>query len=331
MLIPSHMHQYFLSLWLVIGLAAILWPAWKVRNWKQVTCSAASIILATCAYALLLSDDFSMLPYCFGAFVLGGWILMRKFGAFDPSFAAKKLLSYYLTAIFLFFCAECCVSHLRFGTLLILVAFCILGASYPFHGWIEHFFVHAPSCLVSAFLLFFRPAVWFFTLQFLSTFIPVGDHRFLRIFCMILGIWSCFFVPVLFFSKKENRKLLGYMVCWQNGIIWLMLSYCKVYNYVFLFEFSLIQSISLALLFLCFIETQRQLNGDDTIGIRATYRFSKLRTYIIFATLASFKLWPLLICYLVHTSYFCATYCAISCALYLCFVLRTFILNFIGI
>lgn len=328
MIFFSNMHHYLLPAWLGIGSMILIWPALKNRNCEQATCSAAGLILTACAYVTLLNDDFSLLAHCVGIFTLIGWIVMRKFGTFDSGFAAKKFLTYHLAGILLFFLAK---PQSHPSVALFLIALCFFSGSQPFHGWIEHFFSHAPSGLVLTFLLFFRPIVWFFTLQFICAVISIENYEIFRKFCLIFGLWGSLFVPVLFFSKRENRKFLGYMVCWQNGILWLILSRCKVYDYVFLFEFSIMQGILLALLFLSFIATQRQLHGEDVIGLRPSHLLKKSRACFIFMLLIPFGIWPLLVSRALGLSCLYLTYSAISCSIYFSFLYRTFLKNRIGI
>ncbi|MDR2720977.1 MAG: hypothetical protein LBB15_01660 [Puniceicoccales bacterium] len=303
----------------------LLWPVLKNWNRAQVMCSLASVILAIVACEILFSGNFLAIPHCYGFFTLAGWVIMRKFGMFDPGFAAGKFFAYHLMANIFFFCAEHWTPQSQFGTALFLISFCIFSSSFPFHGWIEHFFSHAPTCLIAIFLLFLRPFVWFFTLQFSSTIVPFENFGVFRKIFIILGILGCLFVPILFFSKRENRKLLGYILCWQNGILWLLLSYCKLYSYTFLFEFSIIQGILLTLLLFNFVEIQKQRHNDSIICFRSMYHLKKLCGFTICSTLGLLGIWPLLMCWSIHAPRLCLAISAASCLLYFSFVYRVFV------
>jgi hypothetical protein len=255
--------------------------------------------------------------------------MIRKFGLFDSGFAAKKFLVYHLGAIVLFYFAG--VLSSRGGIISFLVMFAILSSSYPFHGWIEHFFSHAPSRLVAAFLLFFRPVVWFFTLQFISAVITVENYAFLQKAFLFFGLLGCLFVPVLFFAKQENRKFLSYAVCWQNGVIWLFLAHCRVSDYIPLFKLSVMQGFLLTLPLLSFVENQKHIQSDGIISLRSIFSLKKSRAYGVCLTLIALGILPLFTCCLTGTYRLYVTCSAISCPLYFYFTYRAFVRNRIGI
>jgi hypothetical protein len=321
------MRQHLPMIWLGIGSAMLLWPALEKRSCAQVVCSLVSVILAIFACGMLLRDDLFIVPFCCGIFALVGWIIMRRFGIFDSNFAAKKFLMYHLVACCLFFYAEYWWLRARLGVALFPVALCIFSASFPFHGWVEHFFSHAPMCLGAVFLLFFRPFAWFFTLQFLSIAASVENYGFSEKFSGVLGVLGCLFLPILFFSKEENRKFLGYVLCWQNSILWLSLSNCEVYVYDLLFEFSIAQGALLTLLLFAFAGIQRRRQSDSIICLKSICCLGKPRGFVIGIALVLLGIWPLLLV----SSRFMRMSClqvvslTISCLLYFCFLCCTFL------
>ncbi|MDR2436074.1 MAG: hypothetical protein LBD33_02065 [Puniceicoccales bacterium] len=325
------MHRNLPSIWLGISFTMLLWPALKNWNRAQVVCLLASVALAVALCGTVFSGNFLAVPHCCVFFTLIGWVVVRKFGAFDPSFAARKFFMYHLVANILFLCFARWMPQSRSGTALLLIALCIFSSSFPFHGWIEHFFSHAPACLVAVFLLFLRPFVWFFTLQFLSVIISIENFDAFRKIFTALGALGCLFVPILFFSKKENRKLLGYMLCWQNGILWLLLSCCKLYSYIFLFELSVIQGILLTLLFFSFVEMQKQRRSDEIICFGSIYRLKKLWGFTVCSAFSLLGTWPLLMCWSIRVPYLCSMGSAASCLLYFCFTYRAFLRESVGL
>jgi hypothetical protein len=70
-----------------------------------------------------------------------------------------------------------------------------------------------------------------------------------KLFPMVLVWGSLGFVPILFFSKSEIRRLISRMACWQSGYIWLFALYFpeKILNSVSLFAIS--QGIFIAIIF----------------------------------------------------------------------------------
>jgi hypothetical protein len=268
-----------------------------------------------------------IMPCCCGIFALVGRIVMRKFGISDPSFAAKKFLIYHLTACCLFFCAEYWFPQSQFGAMLFLASLCIFTASFPFHGWIEHFFSHAPILLVFVFLTFICSLVWSVALRFMSVAVSVEIHDFLGKFSATIGILGCLFVPILFFSKRENRKFLGYALCWQNGILWTLLSCCKAGTYIFSDGFSLTYCMPIAFLLGIISEVQKRYQSDDIIPLGEIYRTEKFFALAIGTVLVTLGVWPLfvLVCKFRQLPCLQMASIAISCLLYFGFLYRAFI------
>jgi hypothetical protein len=72
---------------------------------------------------------------------------------------------------------------------------------------------------------------------------------------------------------------LGYMLCWQDGILWLLLSCCKLSSWIFLFEFSVIQGILLTLPLFSFVKMQKRRQSDGIICFGSIYRPKTLWIY----------------------------------------------------
>jgi hypothetical protein len=323
--------RYFLQFWLIIGFAVLLLPVVRNRSSAQFICSGVSAALASCACATLLSDDFFLLPHCFGIFATVGWYIVGKFGVADSRFAARKFITYHLLAVLLLCIAL--VLALRFDARVVLcsIALCVFSATYPFHGWIEHFFAHAPSCLVVGFLLFFRTVAWFFTLQLLSTAISIENYAFFRGIFLSFGFLGALFVPILFFSKRENRKFLGYAVCWQNGVLWLILPCCRICDYAMVFELAVIQGFLLASIFLGFVENQKRLKGDGIVCIKAMFAVKKSRACALCLALIFLGMLPLFGFAFMGVSRLYVASCSISCLLYFCFAYRAFVEGRVGL
>lgn len=271
--------------WFIFGLIIVCLPAFFDRQGSQIKCVLCNLLLVIIAYYMFYLSACVLMPYCYIFFAFVAYLILIKFGVADAHFAALKFIIYHTIAIIAFYLISISSINSSWCFFWTIFSFGILNTSYPFNGWIEHFYMHAPSSLLAVYNIFFRPLAIFFMLKVLSIIISIENYTYVRKTFLYLGVVGMIFIPILFFAKNENRRIVAYMTYWQSGLLWLILSDCSILNYISLVKFSILQGLILAILSLCVVFLHKKLHNDDLFNPYALWKTAKIHVSIIISSL----------------------------------------------
>ncbi len=255
----------FFFIWLFLGLFLISCPLFYDRRIEQIICVFVNTMLSIGVSIICILNNNIISYFYHLIFIAVVVYCLIKFGIFDSRFAAKKFSCYQLLSLsllsYLYYKNNNCCSYL----VITLIAYSIIFGGYFFHGWIEPFCMHVPSSLFATYLAFFYPVNVCFVLQFFQTSVTSEVASCVMKFCAVYGAIGALFVPVLFFSKTENRRLSAYLVTWNTCWLFFFLGNSNKLRYDILFLLSFIQNILLIGLNYCFVYFQQKLHCDGLI------------------------------------------------------------------
>ncbi len=288
------------TLWMLLGLFIILSPLFYNRGFEHLVNVSLGLLLSFVTYYYFHTSSYYNLIWYNLIFVLIGTYFLLKFGVSSSCFSAKKFVCYHSIALILLLVAYFGGEEYIASALILSLA--IVLAAYLFHGWLEPFFMHAPSGLLSTYLIFFYPLNIIFTLRILSVILKHHDNDSVLNICLFLGICGSLLGAVLFFARTENRRFLAYLTTWYSSLMFLFMNYCPIERYFILENFSIIYGILLAFLGQCFVYLHHKFQHDKLITFNEVKALNKNCSVLIQFVLILLGLLPFIEGIISHIS-----------------------------
>lgn len=284
--------------------------------------SATTIIsVFFCIFVLLNNEipakfNFNIDLLCFfGTFFTTAAIMLSRFGIDDTRFTINKLTCWHFTGLGLIMIGWLFDQSQPHTQICMALGVMIFFASYPFVGWLDHFFIHSPLDLMAIFQLIIRPtaavtfALWIMAMSEYKTSVPFFAT------CNFFASSSLIFVPILMFTKKDLRRLIAYISTSETGFLMFLATtlttdYKKIYLLAFI-QGALLLAITKATI--CFQRKTQQDRIHDLLGI--FYKDRPLAVSII-TPLILLEATNILAAFLLRHSPIILTLCALSIAVF---------------
>ena len=243
---------------------------------------SATIIISVffCFFVLFNNEipakfNFDLDLLCFlGMFSVAAVIMLARFGIDDTRFTINKLTCWHFTGFGLIIIGWLFDQSHPHTQICMALGVMIFFGSYPFVGWLDHFFIHSPLDLIAIFQLIIRPTA---AITFALWVMVMGEYKTSGAFfatCNFFAASSLIFVPILLSTKKDLRRSIAYISTAETGFFMfcattLAIDYKKIYLLAFIQGALLLASAKAAI---CLQRKTQQNSIQDLSGIFYTDR-----------------------------------------------------------